>query len=197
MAILTQPEPGQERRTCLLLAMPQLADPNFQQTVSLMVSFDSTGAFGLILNRPTEITAQQILSEKIKLPQDGAFPVFFGGPVQVNSLWFLHGYSEFKKDSIIVSEDLFITTDLVQVERVLAEKHEDPQPKFRFILGYSGWSPGQLEKEIAFSSWVTGPVDADEIFSTPAQDLWLDALHRIGIPDPNTLVTPVTSGEAN
>jgi putative transcriptional regulator len=90
-----------------------------------------------------------------------------------------------------------MTTDLPTVEAVVKRYGQDERPLFRFHLGYSGWAPGQLEQEVALASWVVAPVDVQEIFSVDSERLWLAALARLGINDPNVLVAPTTSGTAN
>jgi len=182
---------------CLLIAMPQLKDPNFSRTVNLVGSFDQNGAFALILNRPIDLTAGQVLQEKIQLKDAEDIPVFFGGPVQVNSLWFLHAYPKHHAQGLKISEELFLTSDLDTVEAVISQHGEEEIPKYRFFLGYSGWAPAQLEAEISLGSWVSCPIDLDELFSCDPQNLWKASLARIGIKDPTTLVAPQGTGSAH
>jgi len=186
-----------EDRNCLLIAMPQLLDPNFNRTVSLMASFDEKGAFGFILNRLLDMTADQLLANRIDFPTDKNFPIFFGGPVQVNTLWFLHAYPEHFDKGIKVNDQLFLTTELKTVEAVVKAYRQEEIPLFRFFLGYAGWAPGQLENEIARASWVTGPVDIQELFHCDPEKYWKVALSRLGINDPSSLVAPSGSGSAH
>jgi putative transcriptional regulator len=181
----------------LLIAMPQLMDPNFYQSVTLLASFDPNGAFGLILNRPLDLTTEQVFQDKDELTLSRHFPLYYGGPVQVNSLWFLHAYPDFHQNGIELFQGLYLTTDLKTVEKVVNRHGTQKYPHFRFFLGYAGWAPGQMEKEIARASWVTCPVDFDEIFECASEFLWKKALRRLGITDPNTLVNPQSSGTAH
>jgi putative transcriptional regulator len=182
---------------CLLIAMPQLQDPNFSHTVSLLSSFDRNGAFALILNRTINLTAGQILQEKIQLKKGEHLPVYFGGPVQINSLWFLHAYPEFHSQGLKILDGVYLTTDLPAVEAIVNQYGDAENPRFRFFLGYAGWAPGQLENEISQGSWVTCPVDLDELFCCSATALWNAVLARMGIKDPFSLVSPLGSGSAH
>ena len=184
-------------RNCLLIAMPQLMDPNFLHTVSIMASFDDKGAFGMIVNRPTNLNANQILGDQLKLEKGNQIPVFFGGPVQINSFWFLHGYPKLHEDGTQILDNLFMTTNLKTVETIVNFFGHEEHPKFRFLLGYAGWAAGQLEREISLASWVTGPIDTEELFSCNPDRLWNTALARLGVHDPNALVSPPTSGSAH
>lgn len=181
----------------LLIAMPQLQDPNFSRTVSLLASFDGNGAFGIVLNRPMPLSVDQLLTDQMTFPADKTLPLYFGGPVQENSLWFLHSYPDLHNDGIQILENLFLCTNLKTVEAVVTQHAHDPNPLFRFFLGYAGWSPGQLESEIAQSSWVTGSVDINELYSCDPEQFWTHALARLGVNDPSVLVSPANSGAAH
>lgn len=191
---------GSPDRSCILIAMPQLQDPNFHRSVSLIASFDDKGAFGVILNRLMPMSTEQLLADQAKLPEGASIPLHFGGPVQVNSLWFLHSYPEHHIDGLKIMDGIFLCTNLKTVEAVVAEHINDPEPRYRFFLGYSGWAPGQLEQEISQGSWVTAPLEhgaTDLLFTRDIHKLWDAALARIGIHDPTALVAPSSSGAAN
>jgi len=141
----------------LLIATPKLADPNFFRAVILMIQHDSDSALGVVLNRPLEMTVKQACEE---LETDCAVEstLFQGGPCQ-GPLLVLHTEQDEADGEIVPG--LFYTTEREKVERLL-EAEEDPAMKF--VVGYSGWGPGQLEAELEEGSWLLAQPDAEAIF---------------------------------
>jgi putative transcriptional regulator len=172
----------------LLIAMPNLADPNFWQSVVLLgVHSDDEGAFGLVINRSLEVDLEDILEELGEETGPGDLPqVFGGGPVQPS-----HGFVLFERGEHTVAEgDIAISDSLVvsgNTETLARLTRSAEDPKFFLLLGYAGWYPGQLEREIEENSWVVAPLDTSIIFDVPAEERWAAALRSIGI-DPGTLV---------
>jgi putative transcriptional regulator len=171
-----------------LIAMPNLVDPNFWQSVVLLgVHSDSEGAFGLIVNRPLDIDLRDILSELGQQAADHALPeVLAGGPVQPSQgfVVFQRGNHEPGANDITVSESIAVSGNT----ETLANLALDATPnRYRLMLGYSGWYPGQLEQEIEQNSWLIAPLDSDILFDVPAPDRWAAALRSIGI-EPGNLV---------
>ena len=172
----------------LLIAMPNLADPNFWQSVVLLgVHSDTEGAFGLVVNRPIDIDLHDILNELGQKPVDHELPdVLAGGPVQPSQgfVLFQRGPYQPSDDDIAISDSLAVsgnTETLAQLS--LDESHT----RYVLLLGYSGWFPGQLEREIEENSWVVAPLDSTIIFDVPAPERWAAALKSIGI-EPGALV---------
>ena len=171
-----------------LIAMPNLIDPNFWQSVVLLgVHSDSEGAFGLIVNRPLEIDMRDILSELGQDVGGHELPeVLAGGPVQPSQgfVVFQRGVHEPGDDDIAVSESIAVSGNT----ETLASLALDATPnRYCLMLGYSGWYPGQLETEIEQNSWLVAPLDSDILFEVPAPERWAAALRSIGI-EPGTLV---------
>ncbi len=174
----------------LLIAMPTLADPNFWHTVVLLgVHAPEEGAFGLVINRPLDVTMKDVLGELGETPPEHNLPpVLGGGPVEPS-----HGFVLFESESppdddegIVLSEHGLVvsgnTATLLQLVR------GELSSRYHLILGYSGWGPGQLEHEIEESSWLVAPIDRELIFATPFQERWEAALKLIGV-DAGALVT--------
>lgn len=178
----------------LLVAMPQLQDPNFRRTVLLMVHHDETSSFGLVLNRPTDLTISGLF-ESLSFEWHGSedAPVSWGGPVELSSGWMLFGDggSELLEDDAeevqVVAPGVCFAGSLDVFRHVAAE----PPPRLRFFLGYSGWGPGQLEFEIAQGAWLSAEVTSDIVFGVPADRMWDHVVRGLGV-DPSTLVS--TSG---
>ena len=172
----------------LLIAMPNLADPNFWQSVVLLgVHSDTDGAFGLIVNRPLEIDMHDILIELGQEPADHALPeVLAGGPVQQSQgfVLFQRGPHQPSDDDIAISESLAVSGNTETLARLSLDS---AQKRYCLLLGYSGWFPGQLEREIEENSWVVAPLDSTILFDVPAHDRWAAALKSIGI-EPGALV---------
>lgn len=165
----------------LLIAMPSLADPNFKQAVTLIVEHNKDGALGLILNRPLTVTLQDSLTHLPPLPGLKRQQVHFGGPVELDRAWFLHGYSEISEEGLKIGSRLLLSSS-VEVLRQVVECHAlDPLFFFRFFIGYAGWGAGQLESEMAGSSWVTAPMDNAFLFSVPPEKMWEESIRRLGI----------------
>jgi putative transcriptional regulator len=172
----------------LLIAMPQLRDPNFDRAVVLMVEHQDEGSFGLVLNRPTEHPVGELLgSIGVDWNGDRSTTAWAGGPVQPETGWVLHEHVEGLEGpgTHELLPGLFMTS-APDALRVIAA---NPPRRVRFLLGYSGWGSGQLERELTEAAWLNSDVTADFLFETPPELLWEAALTRIG-------VSPVTLAPA-
>jgi len=173
----------------LLIAMPGLADPNFWQSVVLLgVHSHEEGAFGLVINRMLDIDLREVLIEIGEDPVDGELPeVLAGGPVQPS-----HGFVLFERDDREAADEEDITiSDTISVsgstETLTRLVRGSIGGRYVLLLGYSGWHPGQLEREIEDNSWVVAPLNSSILFDVPAEERWVAALRSIGI-EPGTLV---------
>jgi putative transcriptional regulator len=177
-----------------LLSMPQLLDPNFNRTVVLLCKHSEDGAFGLVVNRPL-VTAGPVVVE-VRAPSDTVgrktevseheLQVWVGGPVEPQSSWILDGddtdIAE-ERRGVRVAEGLYLSTSPDLLHRLLGPM---PPPRTRLIVGFSGWGPGQLEKELEASAWLISDVDREVLFATPADLMWETAIRRLGA-DPAAL----------
>ncbi len=173
----------------LLIAMPSLADPNFARSVVLLgMHSDHEGAFGLVVNRPLDVQLGDVLAQLdqrsvlTELPQ-----VLAGGPVEPS-----HGFVLFERHGGDSDDQLALFSDEEIVvsgsSAALAELVEGTiKGRFYLLLGYAGWHPGQLEREIEDNSWLVAPVDARILFDVPLERRWEAALASIGV-EPGTLV---------
>ena len=172
-----------------LIAMPGLADPNFWQSVVLLgVHSHEEGAFGLVVNRMLDIDLCEILLEIGEEPVEDELPeVLAGGPVQPS-----HGFVLFERDDreapaeedIAISDTISVSGSTETLARLAGGSTGG---RYFLLLGYSGWHPGQLEREIEDNSWVVAPLDTSILFDVPAGERWSAALRSIGI-EPGTLV---------
>jgi putative transcriptional regulator len=171
----------------LLLSMPQMLDPNFVRTVVLLCQHNDNGAFGLVMNRPLVTSGRVTVNLDPPMSTDRELEVWIGGPVEPERSWILVGQdAEGEGDDIRgmrIAEGLHLSTSPDLLRRLLAPV---PPPDTRLIVGYSGWSPGQLEAELEASAWLIGEADRDLIFNTPPERMWETAIRRLGA-DPATL----------
>ncbi len=171
-------------RAALLLSMPQLQDPNFSKTVVLLCDYGAEGAFGLVLNRPTDMPASAMVRLEPPVAGGNDLPLWIGGPVEPERGWILTG-DEPPADFKFIREGLYLSTSASLLREVL---EANPAPRARIIAGYAGWGPGQLDDELAHSSWLLSAVDLDLVFDVPAGAMWETAIRRMGA-DPSMLTT--------
>ena len=169
-----------------LLSMPQLMDPNFSRTVVVLCKHNEDGAFGLVVNRPLVTTGRVTVNLDPPVSTDRELQVWVGGPVEPQRSWVLVGREPDQDEEMSgmrIADDLYLSTSPDLLRRLL---DPSPPPLARLIVGYSGWGPGQLERELEASAWLMSDIDRDLIFNTPAEQLWEAAIRRLGA-DPATL----------
>lgn len=183
----------------LLLSMPQLVDPNFSRTVVLLCKHSANGAFGLVVNRPLVTSGRVVVNlgstgaggSHETISTDRELQVWIGGPVEPQRSWMLvagdpgEEIDEEETPSVRIADGLYLTTSPDLLRRMLEPK---PPENARFVIGYSGWGPGQLEAELEASAWLISDVDRDMIFTTPPERMWETAIRRLGA-DPAALQT--------
>src|SRR3954467_5549557 len=172
-------------RTALLLSMPQMQDPNFSRTVVLLCEYSPEGAFGLVINRPTEMPASSMVRLEPPIVNGNTMPLFIGGPVEPDRGWILLSEAPPAAEFKLICDGLYLSTSIVLLRDVLEAQ---PEPRARVLAGYAGWGPGQLDEELAQSAWLLADVDLDIGFDTPADPMWEMAIRRIGA-DPSALTT--------
>ena len=166
----------------LLVATPDLEDPNFYHTIVYMVRHDQTGAMGLVINRRLGRGPIGKLLESLGLEAEvkgGAeIDVHYGGPVQRDHGFMLHSPDFVGEDTVVLSKSVALTSSLDVLSAIATGK--GPAHSL-FALGYAGWAPDQLERELAAGAWVV--VDADEalLFDRQIESKWQRALERQGV----------------
>jgi putative transcriptional regulator len=165
----------------LLIAMPQLSDPNFSQTVALICEHTDKGALGIVLNKPLPMKLSDVLSQMKLEPSSediGGQPVLRGGPVHTDRGFVLHRPGGQWDHTHKVSETIQVTTS----RDVLAAMAKGEGPSDAFIaLGYAGWESGQLERELKDNAWASVAVDASVVFELPFEQRWAGAWRLLGI----------------
>lgn len=176
-----------------LIAMPNLADPNFFHTVTYICEHTDQGAMGIVINRPTELSVSELF-EHMKITADASQPaektIYNGGPVEAERGFVLHRYDRDWDSTMRISEQVAITTTRDIIEAIA---HNQAPEQNLIALGYAGWGEGQLEQELADNAWLYSPASLDILFDLPTQDRWKAAAEKIGV-DLNLLST--SSGHA-
>jgi len=173
---------GSSLAPSLLVAMPQLQDPNFSKAVVLLCEHREEGAMGLVLNRCTDTLASEIVQLEPPPDADSGISVWIGGPVDPARGWLL--LADDLGDGIEVGPGLYLSASRDLLRRVMQTR--ELAERCRFLVGYAGWGPRQLDSELAASAWLTVPVDKDLLFETPSEEMWEVAIRRLGI-EPHAL----------
>jgi putative transcriptional regulator len=161
-------------RAQLLVASPQLMDPNFARTVVLITEHNDEGAMGIVLNRPATTTVTEAAPELEDLVEPGD-DVFVGGPVQPSSVIVLAEWDSPEENGVIVFDSIgFVGADSDPDELARTVS------RARVFAGFAGWSPGQLETELERDDWILEPALPGDVFSPTPEQLWSDVLERKG-----------------
>lgn len=171
-----------------IISESNMADPNFFQTVVLMLEHNQEGAFGLIVNRRSHVTLGDIMPGAESKRSLGT-PVYVGGPVQQDFLFVLHselpGMEKPSDGAIEPISGVFFEPFFRKIEKFFKDDFwfsipADDRPHIHLFLGYSGWAPGQLEREMSMGSWITHPASTRIVFHENPEEGWRDALKEKG-----------------
>jgi len=170
----------------LLLAMPQLAYPNFARAVVLMIEHSEQCSFGRVINHPSPIKASELLdSLEMSWRGEDSAVVWAGGPVSPSTGWVLHepiGVAQPGQGTIAITSSILLSTSPDRLRMIASS----PPRNIRLLLGYSGWGPGQLAQEMARGAWLHTAAEPSLVFETPPDRIWESALRTLGI-DPRDL----------
>ena len=158
----------------LLISDPFLKDPNFRRTVIFLCEHNKEGSFGFVLNKKMTLG----LSDLITDAEGIQLPVYEGGPVQKDTIHFLHRCPG-KIGGVEVETGIYWGGDFVAAMNLLKENELDAAD-IRFFLGYSGWGEGQLDGELAEKSWIVRQANTQLVFNINTQQVWKNALHELG-----------------
>jgi putative transcriptional regulator len=166
----------------LLAAGPDMLDPNFMHRVVLLCRHSEDGAYGLVVNYVSEFTTRDVLATHPLLGAEEApaFPIYLGGPVGLDTLQVLHRVPERISGGVEVASGIHVGGELADVARYVLEDPEHAQEHLRLALGYSGWAGGQLEAELALSSWLPAPPDPELVFGGEGPDVWRKVVRSLG-----------------
>lgn len=159
----------------LILAAPMLNDPNFFHSVVWILEHSENGSAGFVVNRLLDNRMGEIIQD-FPMPE---FPVYLGGPVENNTLHFVHRYGERITGGHTVPGGFTWGGEFDSVQH-LADDWVLNVRDIRFFVGYSGWAPGQLEQEFEENAWVLGPEFHPEILEMEARSMWRSILRSMG-----------------
>ncbi|MEO8460748.1 MAG: YqgE/AlgH family protein [Dokdonella sp.] len=167
----------------LLIAMPSMRDANFARSVTFVCQHGEDGAMGLQINKLSEYRLGDVLDQMLltsDLQEVIDAPVLIGGPVQPERGFVLHTPSGGWDSSFRITEKLSVTTS----RDILVAMAEGRGPDHALVaLGYSGWSPGQIEQELKENTWLTAPATQQILFSTPLESRWQASAALLGVTD--------------
>jgi putative transcriptional regulator len=160
----------------ILISEPYLGDPNFERTVVLICSHvEDEGTFGLVLNRKSNLK----LSDVVDVFNDTfEAELGIGGPVQYNTLHYIHRINDIPQ-AVALHDGLYWGGDFESLRTLIAAGSVG-NDDIRFFLGYSGWTPGQLQEEIDKNVWIVNNNAANKLFNLEADTLWRSILRQMG-----------------
>lgn len=159
----------------LLISEPFLPDPNFERTVVLLCEHNEEGSFGFILNKPSLLKYSDVM-------EDSSYDeiLYVGGPVEQDTMHVLHAMGDLLEGSIQLGNDVYWGGNFEQLQIMINNNQIDPAA-FKFFLGYSGWSAGQLEMELQEKTWIIcNQARKDQVFDTDSDKLWKNVLNEMG-----------------
>ncbi len=159
----------------LLVASRSLGDPNFAETVVLLVRYDAEGVVGLILNRRSHVPLSRVL-EGLKAAQGRSDPVYLGGPVGTSAVFALFQSPAKLEGAEHIFGGVYLISTKPLFEQAISAR---PDPgAFHVYLGYAGWTSDQLRKEVELGAWFIFPADAGAIFDSDPDSLWSQMIRK-------------------
>ena len=165
-----KPEPGK-----LLIAEPFLDDPYFKRSVVLLTEHNENGSIGFILNKPIEIKLKDAVGELPPIDSN----IHLGGPVARETLHFLHTEGDLIDGSLEIMKGLFWGGNFETLKKLIEQDKIKPEA-VKFFVGYSGWEPKQLDKELELNSWIVLDGSVSDIMKRNTTNLWKDILKDMG-----------------
>lgn len=170
-----------------LVASPALGDPNFSGSLVLMAEHHAEGALGFVVNRPGPVEVEELLESvdsglraAARAAGRAGGAVLVGGPVQPERLWILFrpGRVPADAEAVVVGEGVALGGSRELLEALVSDRDAGP---FALLLGYAGWAPMQVEREVSSGAWVPMPLHADLVFDVPVERRWETAVRRLGL----------------
>ena len=159
-----------------LVASRRLQDPNFKETVVLLVEYGVDGAMGVVINRPSTVRLATVFPD-IKELKGRKDTIYVGGPVAVNRMLMLIRSSNIPEESQEITRNVYISSSWKVLERLMKSTSQDE--KFRLFAGYAGWAPNQLDSERSRGDWYILKADAETVFTQNPSELWPELIRRV------------------
>jgi putative transcriptional regulator len=159
----------------LLVASRDLEDPNFAKTVILLVHYDAESVLGLIINRHTDVPVARLF-DGLKAAKTREDSIYLGGPVEISTVFALLSSPDKLKGAAPVFGEVYLISTKMMLEKTMAT---GPDPEsFHVYMGYAGWTNDQLRKEVALGMWYIFQADADSVFDSNPDSLWLRMIKK-------------------
>lgn len=158
-----------------LIANPFLKDPHFSRSVVILCDHSEEGSFGFIINK----LFPQLLNELLPDTFHKKLKVYSGGPVQMDTVHFLHQYPDLIEGGVKINEGIYWGGNFEQMA-VLMNNGQIDEKRIKFFLGYSGWSKGQLENELNEDSWIVSKSLKKLLFAHSEDHIWKAYLKSLG-----------------
>ncbi|MCB2194761.1 MAG: YqgE/AlgH family protein [Bacteroidetes bacterium] len=158
----------------ILISEPLLSDTYFKRSVVFITEYSDKGAVGFVLNKPVDLPISEVLADFPNFKAN----VYIGGPVAKDTIHFLHTLGELVPNSVHVIDNIYWGGDFDSLKELINEGIVQPD-QVRFFLGYSGWSPNQLEGEIEDNAWLVATVDPSRVMMAD-NDIWKKTLEQLG-----------------
>ncbi len=152
-----------------------MLDSYFRRAVVLICETHDQGVLGFIVNKPLDINVNEILGSF----DPSSVKVMYGGPVSTDTVHFIHDAGELIDDSVYIADGVYWGGDIKKL-KFLLEKQVILADQVKFFVGYTGWSPSQLQSEIETGSWVVAQMDRNYIFNKDHDDLWKTIMENLG-----------------
>ena len=159
----------------VLLAEPFMLDPNFKRSAVLLCEHSREGSIGFIMNKPLQMRIDELIEDFPEFNSE----VFFGGPVQTDTVHFNHNIGDLLDDSVPISRGVYWGGDFEKL-KFLISSDMISERNIRFFVGYSGWSEGQLADEMTYGSWIMANMDSNYLFKLQPKELWKKVMYDKG-----------------
>ena len=163
------------RQGRVLISEPFLNDTYFKRSVVLLTEHSEEGSVGFVLNKPVDLSVNDVLTDFPEVKAE----ISIGGPVNTNTIHYIHTLGEKIPNSVKVLENLYWGGDFDAVKDLL-DQGTIKSDQIRFFLGYAGWSPKQLENELSENAWLVSEMKSEHIMQGPGDNLWKDILEKSG-----------------
>ncbi|MCD4697218.1 MAG: YqgE/AlgH family protein [Bacteroidales bacterium] len=159
----------------ILISEPFLLDYYFKRSVVLLAEHNDEGSFGLILNKPVDILLSEIVQD---FPEFKA-PVYLGGPVKTENLYFIHTLGDIIDNSLQILDGLYWGGDIDHIKELITIGKLSPG-QIKFFVGYSGWVSKQLDSELSRNSWLVSNIKSQQVMKTDIGSLWTSTIKELG-----------------
>ena len=160
----------------VLISEPFLQEMCFQRSVIFLIEHNENGSMGFVLNKKTDILLNFFFEELENAP---LIPLYFGGPVSSDRLFFIHSLGDVIHGSVQIDENLFFDGDYESLNGYLLSGNPI-QGNIKFFIGYSGWTNNQLENEIKHDSWLVSATSSHEILHAEGETFWKKKVKSMG-----------------